>query len=65
VEYTLIEARWEGQCTGRFSEGKPGRGTTFEMQINKITNLKKKKAKKKTKKKKKKKEKKVREWQLF
>jgi hypothetical protein len=34
---TLIEAKGLVMEWG-FVEGKPGRGTTFEMQINKITN---------------------------
>jgi hypothetical protein len=28
---TPIEAKWEGGWDKRFAEGKPGRGTTFQM----------------------------------
>jgi hypothetical protein len=35
-----VSKQWEGRWDREFSEGKPGKGITFEMQINKISNKK-------------------------
>lgn len=40
---TLMEAGGGGMRWGRFEEGEPGKGITFEMYINKISNKRKKK----------------------
>ena len=34
----VSSGRWEGVGEGCFSEGKPGKGITFEMYIKKISN---------------------------
>jgi hypothetical protein len=48
LRFSYLKYAWkqdQGEWDSKFVEGKPGKGITFEMQINKISNLKKKKKK--------------------
>jgi hypothetical protein len=47
-----VGAQGEQKKDRGFSEGKPGKGTTFEMEIKKISNFKRKEKKRKEKKRK-------------